>query len=66
MSRTRIVEILDELAERLGNLDDSARALADCLETRDVSRKANQRHDRGSQVHVSQFAGEKRVMIWIA
>ena len=31
--------ILDELAERLGNFHDSARALASCLQTRYVTRK---------------------------
>ena len=37
-----IREILDELAERLGNFHGSARALASCLQTRDVTRKTNQ------------------------
>ena len=37
-----IREILDELAERLGNFhDESARALADCRQTRDVTAKDN-------------------------
>ena len=35
-------EILDELAERLGNIHDSARALASCLQTRDVIHKTDQ------------------------
>ena len=35
-------EILDEPAERLGNFHDSARALASCLQTRDVARKTDQ------------------------
>ena len=35
-------EILDELAERLGNFHESARALADCLQTHDVTRKTDQ------------------------
>ena len=34
--------ILDELAERLGNFHDSTRALASCLQNRDVSRKTDQ------------------------
>ena len=34
--------ILDELAERLGNFHDGARALADCLQTRDVTGKTDQ------------------------
>ena len=34
--------ILDELAERLGNFHESARALADCLQTRDVTRTTDQ------------------------
>ena len=34
--------ILDELAERLGNFHESARALADCLQTRSVTRKTHQ------------------------
>ena len=34
--------ILDELAERLGNFHDSARALASCLQNHDVSRKTDQ------------------------
>ena len=34
--------ILDELAGRLGNFHESARALADCLQTRDVTRKTDQ------------------------
>ena len=34
--------ILDELAERLGNFHESARALADCLQTRNVTRKTDQ------------------------
>ena len=50
-------EILDELAERLGNFHDSARALASCLQNRDVCRKNRPEYDRGSQVHVSQIAG---------
>ena len=33
---------LDELAERLGNFHDCARALASCLQKHDVSRKADQ------------------------
>ena len=33
--------ILDELAERLGNLHESAPALADCLQTCDVTRKTD-------------------------
>ena len=33
---------LDELAERLGNFHDSARALASCLQKHDVSRKTDQ------------------------
>ena len=32
----------DELEERLGNFHESARALADCLQTRDVNRKTDQ------------------------
>ena len=35
-------EILDELAGRLGLFHDSARALAKCLQTRDVARKTDQ------------------------
>ena len=35
-------EILDELAERLGNFHDSTRALAHCLQTRDVARETDQ------------------------
>ena len=34
--------ILDELAERLGNFHESARALADCLQTRSVTRETDQ------------------------
>ena len=34
--------ILDELAERLGNFHESARALASCLQNHDVSRKTDQ------------------------
>ena len=33
---------LDELAERLGNFHDSARALSSCLQKHDVSRKTDQ------------------------
>ena len=35
-------EILDELAERLWNFHERARALACCLQKHDVSRKADQ------------------------
>ena len=35
--------ILDEVAERLGHLHESARALASCLQKHDVSRKTDQR-----------------------
>ena len=47
-STTTLVEpntdsgILDELAERLGNFHESARALVDCLQTRNVNRKPDQ------------------------
>ena len=46
-------EILDELTEGLGDCHDSARALADCLQTRNVTRKKRPEYDRGSEVHVS-------------
>ena len=35
-------EIFEELAERLGKIYDSARALPSCLQNRDVSRKTDQ------------------------
>ena len=34
--------VFDELEERLGNFHESARALADCRQTRDVNRKTDQ------------------------
>ena len=34
--------ILDEMTERLGNVHASVRALTDCLQTRDVTRKTDQ------------------------
>ena len=42
-------EILDELAERLGNFHDSARASASCLQTRDVTRKKDQSMIEGAK-----------------
>ena len=50
--------ILDELAERLGNFHESARALAESLHTHDITRQTDLRHDRGSQAHVPQIAGK--------
>ena len=42
LSRNLNRGILDELTERLGNFHESARALADCLQTRNVTRKTDQ------------------------
>ena len=49
--------ILDELAERLGSLHESDRALASYLQDHDVSRKIRPEYDRGSQVPASEIAG---------
>ena len=42
--------ILDELAKRLGDFHESARALADCFHTRDITRPTDE-HDRCRQAH---------------
>ena len=51
-------EILDELAERLGNFHDSARALASCLQNRDVSRKTDQSMIEAAKCMFHKLLGE--------
>ena len=51
-------EILDELAERLGNFHESARALADCLQTRDVTRKTDQSTIEAAKCMFHKLLGE--------
>ena len=51
--------ILDERADRLVNFHESAGALADCLQTRDDTRRNRPESDRSSHLHVSQIAGRR-------
>ena len=51
-------EILDELAETLGNFRDSARALASCLQNRDVSRKTDQSIIKAAKCMFHKLLGE--------
>ena len=51
-------EILDELAERLGNFHDSARALAICLQTRDVARETDQSMIEAAKCMFHKLLGE--------
>ena len=50
--------ILDELAERLGNFHESARALADCLQTRDVTRKTDESTMEAAKCMFHKLLGE--------
>ena len=50
--------ILDELAERLGNFHESARALADCLQTRNVTRKTDQSMIEAAKCMFHKLLGE--------
>ena len=50
--------ILDELAERFGNLHDSARALASCLQNHDVSRKTKQSMIEAAMCMLHKLLGE--------
>ena len=50
--------ILDELAERLGNFHDSALALADCLQTRNVTREADQSMIEAAKCMIHRLLGE--------
>ena len=52
--------ILDELAERLGNFHESARALADCLQKHDVSRKTDQSMIEAARCMFHKWLGEAR------
>ena len=49
---------LYELAERLGNLHESANALADCLQTRDVTRKTDLSMIEAAKCMFHKFLGE--------
>ena len=51
-------DILDELAERLENFHDSARALASCLQTRDVTRKSDQSMIEAAECMFHKLLGE--------
>ena len=51
-------EIIHELAERLGNFHDSARALANCLQTRDVARETDQSMIEAAKCMFHKLLGE--------
>ena len=51
-------DILDELAERLENFHDSARALASCLQTRDVTRKSDHSMIEAAECMFHKLLGE--------
>ena len=50
--------LLDELAERLGNFHESARALADCLQTRNVTRKTDKSMIEAAKCMFHKLLGE--------
>ena len=50
--------ILDELAERLGNFLESARALASCLQKHDVTRKTEQSMIEAARCMFHKLLGE--------
>ena len=51
-------DILDELTERLGNSHDSARAMASCLQTRDVTRNTDQSMIEAAKYMLHKLLGE--------